>query len=90
MAELADGNKLPTIGEQLGKAGVSRRDLVEFCTKRMIAAPIGLAITKEAWAGEVAKEVASCNDLLWSGWSPRIAPAAPRLCCAPRVPVLRN
>ena len=67
MAELADGNKLPTIGEQLEKAGVSRRDFVEFCTKLMIAAPIGLAITKQAWAGEVANEVAKLQrpSVVW-------------------------
>jgi hydrogenase small subunit len=67
MAELAEGKKAPTIGEQLEKAGVSRRDFVEFCTKLMIAAPVGLAITKQAWAGEVAKEVAKLQrpSVVW-------------------------
>jgi hydrogenase small subunit len=57
MVAIADGKEALTIGEQLKKAGVDRRDFLEFCTKLMIAAPIGLAITKQAWAGEVAAEL---------------------------------
>ncbi len=47
-----------TIGEQLKRAGVPRRDFLKFCTELMIAAPIGLALTKKSWAGEVAEEIA--------------------------------
>jgi hydrogenase small subunit len=57
MVANADQDQALTIGEQLNKAGVDRRDFLEFCTKLMIAAPIGLAITKQAWAGEVAAEL---------------------------------
>ena len=47
MVDIADRAEAPTIGEQLDKAGVSRRDFIEFCTKLMIAAPVGLAITRD-------------------------------------------
>src|ERR1035438_9773283 len=57
MVANAEGQEALTIGEQLKKAGIDRRDFLEFCTKLMIAAPIGLAITKQAWAGEVAAEL---------------------------------
>ncbi len=57
MVAIADQQEALTIGEQLRKAGIPRRDFLEFCTKLMIAAPIGLAITKKAWAGEVAAEL---------------------------------
>lgn len=57
MVAIADQQETLTIGEQLRKAGIPRRDFLEFCTKLMIAAPIGLAITKQAWAGEVAAEL---------------------------------
>ena len=57
MVANADQDQALTIGEQLRKAGIQRRDFLEFCTKLMIAAPIGLAITKQAWAGEVAAEL---------------------------------
>ena len=67
MVDIADRAEAPTIGEQLDKAGVSRRDFIEFCTKLMIAAPVGLAITKSAWAGEVAAEVAQLKrpSVVW-------------------------
>src|SRR5262249_11244963 len=47
----------PTIGEQLRRAGIPRRDFLKFCTELMIVAPIGLSITKKAWAGEVAADL---------------------------------
>jgi hydrogenase small subunit len=46
-----------TIGEQLKRAGVPRRDFIKFCTQLMIAAPVGLALTNKSWAGEVAQEI---------------------------------
>ncbi len=52
-----DQNKTGTIGEQLRRAGIPRRDFLKFCTELMIVAPIGLAITKKAWAGEVAADL---------------------------------
>lgn len=67
MAAVADGKEILTIGEQLDKSGVARRDFLEFCTKLMIAAPVGLAITRNAWAGEVAKEIAKLQrpSVVW-------------------------
>jgi hydrogenase small subunit len=51
-------NKALTVGEQLKRAGVPRRDFLKFCTQLMIAAPVGLALTNKSWAGEVAQEIA--------------------------------
>ena len=52
-----DDLKSTTIGDQLRRAGIPRRDFLKFCTELMIVAPIGLAITKKAWAGEVAADL---------------------------------
>ncbi len=52
-----DENTTSTIGEQLRRAGIPRRDFLKFCTELMIVAPIGLSITKKAWAGEVAADL---------------------------------
>lgn len=56
-----------TIGESLRRSGVSRRVLLEFCAKLMVAAPAGLALTahlaREAVAGEVAK--AKRPSVIW-------------------------
>ncbi len=63
----SEDQKALTIGEQLRRAGIPRRDFLEFCTKLMIAAPIGLAVTKHAWAGEVAQELAKLRrpSVVW-------------------------
>ena len=52
-----DDRKTTTIGEQLRRSGIPRRDFLKFCTELMIVAPIGLSITKKAWAGEVAADL---------------------------------
>ncbi|MGZ7030488.1 MAG: NADH-quinone oxidoreductase subunit B family protein, partial [Thermoanaerobaculia bacterium] len=39
-------NQERTISEQLARAGVSRRHFIGFCGKLMVAAPVGLAITR--------------------------------------------
>jgi len=67
MAEGASDKEVQTIGEQLKQAGIPRREFLEFCTKLMIAAPVGLAITKSAWAGKVADEVANLRrpSVVW-------------------------
>jgi hypothetical protein len=50
-------NRVETIGEYLDRCGVSRREFLEFCTKLMVAAPFGLALTnKMAAAGKDAEE----------------------------------
>src|SRR5271166_4122050 len=56
-----------TIGEQLKRAGIPRRQFLKFCTELMIAAPIGLAITNKSWAGEVAQEIAGLQrpSVVW-------------------------
>lgn len=46
-----------TIGAQLQAAGVSRRSFLEFCTRLMVAAPFGLALTDKLRAEEVAKTI---------------------------------
>ena len=67
MVAIAENQEAITIGEQLEKSGIPRREFLEFCTKLMIAAPVGLAITKQAWAGEVAAEVAKLKrpSVVW-------------------------
>src|SRR5574342_1110243 len=55
----ADG----TIGAEVARAGVSRRDFVLLCGKLMVAAPFGLALTGHAHAAEVAKEIAKARRL---------------------------
>ena len=46
-----------TIDEQLKRAGVSRRDFINFCGKLMIVAPAGLAITNHLSPQAVAAEI---------------------------------
>ncbi|MGZ4778323.1 MAG: hydrogenase small subunit [Thermoanaerobaculia bacterium] len=52
-------NQERTISEQLARAGVSRRHFIGFCGKLMVAAPVGLAITRyltpEAMAASIGK-----------------------------------
>ncbi|MFI5398546.1 MAG: hydrogenase small subunit [Candidatus Binatia bacterium] len=56
-----------TIGQHLGRCGVSRRDFLAFCAKLMVAAPFGLALTDKARASEVAREVAQAQrpSVIW-------------------------
>ena len=57
-SEVAMRHGLPgTIGESLLRSGVSRRALLEFCGKLMIAAPAGLAIASHFAREAVAKEI---------------------------------
>lgn len=67
MSNIAEGKTTSTIGEQLKQAGIPRRQFLEFCTKLMIAAPIGLAITRKSWAGEVAAELSKLRrpSVVW-------------------------
>ena len=52
-----------TIGTHLDRCRVSRRDVLEFCGKLMVAAPFGLALTDFASAEAVAQEVAKARRL---------------------------
>ena len=52
-----------SIGSQLRRSGVSRREFLEFCSKLMVAAPFGLALTNVARAEDVAREVKKARRL---------------------------
>jgi len=52
-----------TIGRHLAAAQVSRRELLAFCGKLMVAAPFGLALTDFLTAEAVAQEVAAARRL---------------------------
>jgi hydrogenase small subunit len=52
-----------TIGAHLEKAGVDRRDFILFCSKLMVAAPFGLALTSHLSPELVAAEVAAAQRL---------------------------
>ncbi len=56
-----------TVGEQLRRAGVSRRAFLEFCTELMVAAPFGLALTEGITAQSVAREVRKARrpSVIW-------------------------
>ena len=61
-------NRTPvTVGQQLRRAGISRRAFLEFCTELMIAAPFGLALTESLSAQDVAREVAKARrtSVIW-------------------------
>ncbi|MBP1686109.1 MAG: hydrogenase (NiFe) small subunit (hydA) [Deltaproteobacteria bacterium] len=61
------GRRVETIGEHLDRCGFSRREFLEFCTKLMVAAPFGLALTNKVEAAEVAREVAKARrpSVIW-------------------------
>ena len=52
-----------TVGWHLRQAGVSRREFLEFCSKLMVAAPFGLALTNVARPEDVAREVKKARRL---------------------------
>lgn len=56
-----------TIDEQLKRAGVSRRDFINFCGKLMIVAPAGLAITSHLSPQAVAAEIGKAHrpSVIW-------------------------
>ena len=56
-----------TIGAYLRKSGVSRRDFLQLCSKVVIAAPVGLALTHKATAAQVAKLVGKARrpSVIW-------------------------
>jgi hydrogenase small subunit len=67
VTQKVDHDKPVTIGEQLRRAGIPRRDFLKFCTELMIVAPVGLALTRNSWAGEVADEIAKLRrpSVVW-------------------------
>jgi len=56
-----------TIGAYLRKSGVSRRNFLQLCSKIIVAAPIGLALTHKATAAQVAKLVGKARrpSVIW-------------------------
>jgi hydrogenase small subunit len=56
-----------TIEEQLRRAGVSRRDFLNFCGKLMVVAPAGLAITSQLSPQAVAAEIGKARrpSVIW-------------------------
>jgi hydrogenase small subunit len=63
MVERTRANLPETIGEHFVRCGISRRELLEFCGRLMVAAPFGLAITDKVRASQVAREVAAARRL---------------------------
>lgn len=56
-----------TIAAQLEKSGVSRRSFLQLCSKIIVAAPVGLALTKSAKAAEVARIIGKARrpSVIW-------------------------
>lgn len=65
---MSTAQEKPTIGDSREYSAVSRRDFLEFCTKLMAAAPVGLALTETAMAAEdVAEQVEAAKrpSVVW-------------------------
>ena len=56
-----------TIGTHLRKSGVSRRNFLQLCSKIIVAAPIGLSLTRKATAAQVARIVGKARrpSVIW-------------------------
>jgi hydrogenase small subunit len=56
-----------TIGTHLRKVGASRRDFLQLCSKIMVAAPVGLALTHKATAQQIARIVGKTRrpSVIW-------------------------
>ena len=56
-----------TIGERIARSGVSRRDFMTFCSKLMVAAPFGLAVTNFMTPEAVAQEIGKIRrpSVIW-------------------------
>jgi hydrogenase small subunit len=63
----AEKERTDTIAEHLQRCGVSRRDFIGFCSKLMVAAPFGLAITNFLDVEAVAAEIGSAKrpSVIW-------------------------
>src|SRR6201984_452403 len=59
--------KKETFAAHLKKSGVSRRSFLQLCSKIMVVAPVGLALTHKATAAQVAKLVAKTRrpSVIW-------------------------
>ena len=58
---------MSTIAEHLQRSGISRRDFVTFCSKLMVAAPFGLAVTNFLDVEAVAAEIGAAKrpSVIW-------------------------
>ncbi|HEY2774973.1 MAG TPA: hydrogenase small subunit [Candidatus Binatia bacterium] len=56
-----------SIGRQLMRSGVTRRQFIEFCMKLMVVAPAGMVLTSRAHAADVARAVAKARrpSVIW-------------------------
>src|SRR5262249_31780468 len=63
---MSTGEKL-TISTHLRNSGVSRRDFLQLCSKVIAVAPVGLALTRNATAAQVAKIVGNAKrpSVIW-------------------------
>ena len=63
----AEKYKTETISEHLERCGVSRRDFIGFCSKLMVAAPFGLAVTNFLDVEAVAAEIGAAKrpSVIW-------------------------
>src|SRR5215831_1128042 len=63
---MSTGEKL-TIAEHLQRTGVSRRDFLQLCSKIIVAAPVGLALTRNATAAQVAEIIGKTKrpSVIW-------------------------
>lgn len=63
----AEKDKTGTIAEHLERCGISRREFVGFCSKLMVTAPFGLAITNYLSVDAVAAEIGSAKrpSVIW-------------------------
>jgi hydrogenase small subunit len=56
-----------TIAEHLRNSGVSRRNFLQLCSKIMVVAPVGLALTHKTTAAQIAKLVGNARrpSVIW-------------------------
>src|ERR1700747_3412706 len=59
--------KKETFAAHLKKSGVSRRSFLQLCSKLMVVAPVGLALTHKATAAQIAKIVGAARrpSVIW-------------------------
>lgn len=64
---MVTGNRCQTIAEHIEASGISRRKFLEFCALLAAAAPVGLSLTSNASAAEVAKKIGAARrpSVIW-------------------------
>ncbi len=80
------GTPKPTIEQHLKACGVSRRSFLQLCSAIMVTAPMGMALTEGPASCKSPRRSGRPGGHRSSGCIFRIAPAAPRRCCALRRP----